>query len=261
MMERKNLWLWGQDAGSHHATLNNCWKLPGVNRMGPAEGAAYLGIPNICRVAMGNQPAPPFFDEAEKLKEIPQVVWSIIGDGGSDRTSGGDTDLQAVLDVAAHYPNIIGGIMDDFFSDARMAHYTPEVIGGIADRLHEKGLGLWTVLYAHELHKDIAAHLVHCDAITFWHWKAEELAGFEANLTRLESILTEPKPIYQGIYFWDYGCSRPMTMDAMKAQLEAGYRLYEAGRIRGMVFCSNAICDIGLDTVEYTRKWLDEHCI
>ena len=51
-----------------------------------------------------------------------------------------------------------------------------------------------------------------------------------------------------------------MTMEQMQHQLETGYRLYEAGRTRGMVFCSNCIADIGLETVEFTRKWLDAHC-
>lgn len=260
MMKRDALWLWGQDIGSHHATLNNCWKLPGENRMGPVEGSAYLGVPNICRVAMGNLPEPPFFEEAEKLKDIPKVVWSVIGDGGSKRTDGGNTDLQAVIDVAKVYPNIIGGIMDDFFSDARMAVYTADVIRDIAGTLHQNNLDLWTVLYTHELHKPIAEHLRHCDVITFWTWHAEDLIHLEENMTRLESVLAEPRPIYQGVYFWDYGASRPMPMELMKHQLEVGYRLYEAGKIKGMVFCSNTIADIGLETVEYTRQWLNAHC-
>lgn len=51
---KDKLWLWGQDAGSHHAAVGNkSWKLPGENRMGPAEGAAYMGIKNIFRVVMG----------------------------------------------------------------------------------------------------------------------------------------------------------------------------------------------------------------
>lgn len=54
---KDKLWLWGQDAGSHHAAVGNkSWKLPGENRMGPAEGAAYMGIKNIFRVVMGGGP-------------------------------------------------------------------------------------------------------------------------------------------------------------------------------------------------------------
>jgi len=163
--------------------------------------------------------------------------------------------------VAKAYPNIIGGIMDDFFSDARMKVYTPDVIGACARGLHDAGLDLWTVLYTHELHKPIADHLLHCDVITFWTWKAADMLGLEDNLTRLEGILAKPRPIYQGIYFYDYGTGTLMPMDLMEYQLETGLRLYEAGRTKGMVFCSNCIADIGLETVEFTREWLDKHCI
>ena len=31
------------------------------------------------------------------------------------------------------------------------------------------------------------------------------------------------------------------------------------GEIKGVILCSNCIADIGLDTVEYTRTWLQAH--
>lgn len=77
---KDNLWIWGQPAGSHHKVENNMWNLPGENKMGPLEGAKHLGIPNICIVTSGDDPAPPFDNLAEELKECPNVVWSIIGD-------------------------------------------------------------------------------------------------------------------------------------------------------------------------------------
>ncbi len=72
---KEKLWLWGQDAGSHHAAAGNqLWKLPGINKMEPAAGAAYLGIKNMCRVVMCGTPAPPFDSESEKLRAMHQVV-------------------------------------------------------------------------------------------------------------------------------------------------------------------------------------------
>ena len=58
---------------------------------------------------------------------------------------------------------------------------------------------------------------------------------------------------------WDYGNSCPMPMDRMKYQLELYKKLIEAGEVEGVIFCSNCIADIGLDTVEYTRKWIAEN--
>jgi hypothetical protein len=34
--------------------------------------------------------------------------------------------------------------------------------------------------------------------------------------------------------------------------------LLKKGDIEGIIFCSNCIADIGLETVEYTRKWIAE---
>ena len=83
MKLKDGLWIWGQDAGSHHAASGNqSWKLPGVNRMGPAEGARFLGVPNICRVVMLGKPEPPFDAESEALSGFGKVIWSIVGDSG-----------------------------------------------------------------------------------------------------------------------------------------------------------------------------------
>ncbi len=114
MLLKDKLWLWGQNAGAHHAAHNNVWNLPGENKMTPIEGARYFGIPNMCRVVMGNKPEPPFDSEAELLKECDRVVWSLIGDAASARTDGGGDDLDELLRLAKKYPNITGGIMDDF---------------------------------------------------------------------------------------------------------------------------------------------------
>jgi len=45
---REKLWIWGHEAGSHDGQgLNG---LKGSSRMTPAEGAFYLGVPNLLMV-------------------------------------------------------------------------------------------------------------------------------------------------------------------------------------------------------------------
>lgn len=258
MIKNKDLWLWGQDAGSHHAVSDNAWNLPGENKMEPMEGAEYLHIPNMCRIAMSGLPKPPFDKEAEKFSSCGEVVWSIMGDSESKRFNAGDTDVDAVLDIAKKYPNITGGAMDDFFSGTRMSVFTPEVLHGLAEKLHTLDLKLWTVVYIHDLEKDISAHLAECDVISLWHWCAEELQDIRGNFEKLKGLLPVDKKIYAGCYFWDYGNSKPLSMDDMRLQLEQYEALYDEGIISGVIFCSNCIADIGLDTVEYTKKWIEE---
>ncbi len=259
MINRNELWVWGQDAGSHHEAADGVFKLPGANKMGPTEGAAYLGIPNICRVGMSGKPEPPFDDEAELLRDVPKVVWSIIGDNGSTRNDDGSDDTSYVVAVAKKYPNIIGGIMDDFLSEKRMAVYTPERVGQMADELHAAGLKLWTVIYEHELVEEVVPYLDQCDVITFWVWYSELLENTEAYLAKLKTLLNHNQKIYLGCYMWDYGNSAPMPMDRMKAQLELDKKLIESGEVAGIIFCSNCIADLGLEPVEYTRKWIAEN--
>lgn len=259
MIKKSELWIWGQDAGSHHEAADGVFKLPGVNKMEPKEGCDYLGIPNICRVGMSGKPEPPFDDEAEKIKDAPKVVWSIIGDNGSLRNDDGSDDTEAVIEVAKKYPNIVGAVMDDFLSEKRRAVYSPEIIGDRAEMLHNAGLKLWTVIYENELIETSEPYLDKCDVITFWTWYSELLTDVEKNLAKLKSMLHKNQKIYLGCYMWDYGNSQLMPMDRMKYQLELYKKLIEAGEVEGIIFCSNCIADIGLDAVEYTRKWIAEN--
>ncbi|MBE7042185.1 MAG: hypothetical protein E7399_01645 [Ruminococcaceae bacterium] len=252
------LWLWGQDPGTHHEVNDNMWKLPGVNKMEPAEGAKQLGIPNMCRIAMGSIPAPPFDNEMEKLKDFKKVVWSVIGDESSVRTSEGISDLDAVLDLKTKYPTLVGGVMDDFFTPARRETYTAPMLRQCADQLHENGMDLWAVIYEHQLDEDILEQLHEFDIVSFWTWKGTNLLDLEKNLEKLERIVTDKQQIYVGCYFWDYGNKCPMTPELMDHQLVTYKKWLTEGRIKGLIFCSNCIQDIGLETIDTTKKWIAE---
>ena len=148
---RDHLWIWGHDAGCHHTGAGLQWKIPGTNRMGPVEAARHLGIPNCCRVVFAGSPAPPFDAESAKLRPFQKVVWSVTGDCSSRRNDNGMDDADEVLRQASRFPNVSGGILDDFFrpdtGDARM---TPARLREIADRFHNapRPLELWLVYYA-----------------------------------------------------------------------------------------------------------------
>ena len=258
-MELKDkLWLWGHDAGSQHTAGGGLFKLPGENKMSPMEGCEYLGIPNMCRVVMGSKPTPPFDDAQEELLGCKRVVWSIIGDCESKRNNNGGDDLDEVIRLSKKYPNVTGGIMDDFMRPERMKVYTPEVLQGFADRLHEAGLTLWTVIYGHEVKESAKPYLEKCDVISYWSWKAEELYSAHESMKRLKAMLPE-KSIYAGCYMWDYGNACPMSLEDMSYQLELYKQCLGDGLIDGIIICSNCIADLGLEAVEYTRQWIKDN--
>ena len=258
---RDAFWIWGHDAGCHHDPKYH-WNIPGENKLGPWEGACALGnIPNCCRVVFAGKPEPPFDDETEKLKGFSQVVWSIVGDAGSQRNNDGGDDLAEVLRIAAKFPNVTGGIVDDFFRPkTRDARMSPDAFHQAAERLHNapRPLKLWLVYYAALFDIDYSAWLDSADVITFWNWNSRELAHAEENLERVIA-LTPSKEHLAGCYLYNYGDSRPLTRDEMAFQLDIYYRFLKEGRIPGVIACANTVADIELEAVDYFRNWLAEH--
>ncbi len=257
---RDRIWLWGQTPGSHHNS--GVYNLPGTNRMTPAEGCNFFDIPNCCRVAMTLGPEPPFDEESRQLAHLNQVVWSIIGAGGVTRNEEQYGDLEEVIRQARMFPNITGGILDDFLqSERRRTLFPPEKLRDIGRRLNEgagRKMDIWMVYYEREMHIPAQAYLDACDVITFWTWYGQNLLRLEENLEQVYAAIPG-KRHFAGCYMWDYGNARPLTPELMEHQLEIYRRHIKAGKLEGIILCSNCIADIGLAAVDQTRKWIKEH--
>ncbi len=255
MKLRNKLWLWGQTEGSHH--INDAFGLPGKSRMSPLEGAYYFGIPNMCRVVMAGLPKLPFDQDAMVLDTMDNVVWSIIGDGGSGMVDFTDE----IVRLSKTYPNITGAIMDDFMSAARMKIFTPEVLRGFKKKLTEEAarpLPLWTVIYTNELTEERRPYIAECDVLQMWTWHAENLLHLEENLEKLRGLSSGQK-IMAGCYMWDYGNHKEMPEELMRHQLDTYYRWLKEGKIEGMILCSNCCADLGLPASDIAREWIRLH--
>lgn len=252
---RDHLWLWGHVAGSHNAR----WGLPTSSRITPTEAAYYMGVPGVIMVNYQGEPKPPYDQHSLALSSLDRVVWSIVGDDA--RTS--PEEIIRVRDLAAKFPNISAVMMDDFFNkpkeDGRLAPISPDDLTNAKAELAKCGrvLPLWVVLYDRQLDLPVGPYLERCDVLTFWTWRAQDLAKLEANFARLEKIAPH-MPKVLGCYMWDYGANKPMPLDVHKKQCATGLRWLKQGRIAGMILLATCICDIGLDTVEWTRAWIRE---
>lgn len=259
---RDSLWLWGHDAGCHHKGTGKVWNIPGSNKMGPVEGAEYLGISNCCRVVFEGSPQPPFDAESAKLLGFKQVVWSVLGDKSSVRNDDGADDLDEVLRQAEKYPNVTGGVLDDFFRpESGDARFPLARLEEMAHKLHaaKRPLDLWLVYYAALFEAaDYTPYLELVDVITFWSWDSRELACAEKNLKKIIAM-TPGKRHYAGCYLYNYGDCRELSDDEMSFQLELYRRLWLAGEIDGIVVCANTIADTGVKAVDIYREWLAEH--
>ena len=270
MKIKDSIWLWGQDAGSHHCAgpqKENIWNLPGVNKMGPVEGAEFFGIDNICRVVMSGKPEPPFAPEMDKLKNVGNVIWSVLGDGGSDRSGENADDLAAFLEIAGKYPNLRGGVLDDFFrplsklvDGGELARVTIDRLREIRDKLHAVSIPqeLWMVVYEHFLSEKYAPYMALSDAVSFWTWRGREsLPKLEDNLKRIFELSPQQKHL-GGLYLYDYGHCMEMDMELLKKQCNLYTEYLKNGNLQGVIVCSNCIADIGLPTADYVRDWIKE---
>lgn len=249
---RDRIWIWG---GAPGATNDDWGHAP--SRMTAAEAAFYMGIPNLFLIRHKGRPQLEEYDQyAIALSPLKRVVWAVVESGGETAPERRDY----VLKMPARFPNISGFIMDDYFKGDGTAHLTVDQLRELQQRRRTadgRTLPLYVVVYTHQLHLPIQDHLKYCDKITFWTWKSEDLARLQENFERLEKI-TPDHPKLLGCYLWDFGNKAPMPLERMKAQTQYGYQLLQEGRIEGMIFLEHGVCDIGLDTVEWTRAWLDE---
>ena len=248
---RDHLWIFAHQEGSH----NNRYGLPSPSRMTPAEGALYMGLENLIMVVFADKPEPPFDQSAKPLFFLKNVVWSIIGDANSKRNDE-KADLEEVIALSKKFPNIKGAILDDFFGQKDKHRHSLEVTKGFRDRLHMNGLDLWAVLYTTQLDTVVGDYIDVCDRITMWTARAEDLVRLDENFQKLEKLAPDI-PKYLGCYLWDFlGEKKPMPMAAMKHQCERGLEWLKQGRLDGIVFLASCTCDLDIEAVEWTRKWI-----
>jgi hypothetical protein len=134
-----------------------------------------------------------------------------------------------------------------------------EEVRELKRRLQEsrKKLDLWVVLYSHQLDPKVAKHLTLCDVVQLWTWHAKDLEHLEPNFEKAEKLAPPGARMALGVYWWDFGDKKPLPMSLMKHQSELGLQWLRQGRIEAMIFCANWLCDRGLETVEWTRQWVE----
>ena len=137
------------------------------------------------------------------------------------------------------------------------ASMTPDELAALRERavIDGRRKPIVCVVYTHQLSARIRPHIDQVDKIALWTWRQEDLVSLEANLARMEAI-APGKPIVLGCYMFDYGNNRPMGVANMERQCELGLRWLREGRIEGMIFLASNVCDAGLETVEWTRRWI-----
>jgi len=264
---------------------------PGGSRMTPAEGAFWLGVPNLLFIRSNNLPAVPadqvnrrktsYQQYATSFQPLDRVVWSVVGGGGE----GGMRELPATLSLAQEFPNIRGIFLDDFVRPIPRKKATDAHTGRpampLADlrRLREqtktigRPLDVWVTLYTHEINPErknkaipyrsceppLADFLGDFDVLTLWTWDSAEIPELEANLLALEKIAPKKARIALGLYLWDFQNKKPVSVEMMKHQCDLGLKWLKEGRISEMIFLANTMLDVGMPSADFSRQWIKEH--
>ena len=247
------LWNWGHLAGSHN-------KITGFDcKMTPVEFAEEYGIKNAFMVSYGGNITPPFDDLAKELSSLDRIVWSVLGDASTplpEDELGNTNDILSVLDKA---DNIIGGVVDDFFSPERMKRFTPEVLSKIKHKLNERGLEFWCVLYNMQLDFELEKYMECFDGITFWIWQCENIVHMDEYLSKLNAIACGKK-VMLGVYLMDY-CKEFTQMDShlFDMQLSKYFELLKNNQTDGIIVCSSTVGDAPLDTNRILKEYIAKY--
>jgi len=167
------------------------------------------------------------------------------------------------MSVARRFPNITGASLDDFFhapdATGSLSRYSPRQLAQFHKRLRSaaRPLDLWVVHYQSNIGFPVGEHLAQCDVVSLWAWDPLEIRRREEDLARLEALAPHARKVL-GCYLWDYGTGRPMPPEVTEHQCRQGLSLLKKGRIHGMIFCASCICDLNLEAVEWTRRWIGE---
>lgn len=256
---RDRLWLFGSPAGS---------TAPHTGRrtvMSPAEGACYLGIPNVY-MNQANAGAeaklgrfePPFAPYAIALRPFRRVLWGLVGSGGFTTAD----ERKEGIDLILKTPNFVGAHLDDFFiskPNDKRAVLTLDELQEIRRSLKaaDRPLELYSTYYTSLLALALDDYLKLLDGVTFWTWKPEDLVHLAANVAKVKQVAPHLK-IILGCYLVDFTRKTSIPIPAMQRQCEFGLEALQQHRIEGMMFLSNGVMDVGFEAVDWTREWIEK---
>jgi len=258
---RDRLWMWGHGPG----TTNDLYNIPRGNNIDMADAIDYMGIPNVCVIRWRGKPEPPFDEYIKQFHKTKRVAWSVVD--GAPQTYA--QKKQWAFELSEKMPNLVNFFLDDYFigdsipatgQEDSPAHLTLDGMRYLRREIKslKRPTDLSVVLYSYQIQPGIKRHLEACDVVSFWTWHATDLVALEDNFKKYREIIPD-KPTLLGTYMWDFGNSKPITLELMKLQLDFALEKFQQGQIEGMIFHCTPLCDLGLEAVAYSKKWIAEY--
>jgi len=229
----------------------------GVSSCSLETGARYLGTPNVVYMNSNHDLrtlAPEYLD---RLTSCKRVVCAL--QHGKYRET-----AQAVSGISRKYPNIVGGLIDDFMdchgpSKAIAVAETKAIYEAL--KSENPALRLYVVRYTWQDQKDLVPYLPYLDVINLWVWKAAEEPWRTTLEPEIDSIRRiTGKPILLGLFLHDYGqTGKPVPMNILELQFQKAAALAQQGKTEGFVVLQSGWFDreSHRPQVQWIRQYLD----
>lgn len=171
------------------------------------------------------------------------------------------------FEMASKMPNLVSVYLDDFFIGAATpkqnespGNLTVSGIQALKEELdaQKRRLDLSLVLYSNQLNPSISQHIRFCDVVSFWTWKATELVNLQRSFGTYRQIIPDKRTLL-GIYMWDFGNCKPVTLELMEHQCALGLQWLKEGKIEGLIFHCTPLCDMKIEAVEWSKNWIARH--
>ncbi len=241
---RNALWLWG--------TRPNALQNYGFPQSNMTIGGGLKTL-NLYQAMMCGS-LPPTEEEYGPVNHCCKLFWEMSF--GEDFTFQGH--LEPIIKLHQAHPNITGVLLDDFSTTEINKGAQPEILARMREAMPDS-LQLWLVIYSMSLKiPDLSEYLQYADGISFWVWHARELPQIRETVSCCNE-LSGQTPMILGLYFYDFGDQRRMTTTQMASQVQNAEDLLHDGECEGLCFLSSSVMDIGLETVDWTRKWIGLH--
>ncbi len=237
---------------------------------GVGEGWRWFGVPGVNFMFHPNNEIA-----FRKLQDAPRVVADISKwDFQYARNEGGyeigfvgvhDPRPERIRDeaenlrrLAAQFPNLAGGIIDDA---SNMFAHDAYGAGGAAAVREALGtdLALWVVVYANQLDQPEWGLLKpHMDVVNLWLWNCQEIPHLADHVAHCRAQFPEQR-IIVGSYLHDFPSRTNMPLDLLAQQYETMLRLWEAGEIEGFNTLGAFYIDQAPEQAEWVRGFLAKH--
>jgi hypothetical protein len=259
------LWLWGHGED----TLVSKYNLPEGDALSPKKAADTLGISNICMIRWLGKPEPPYNDYLEQFEEAKRFAWSVIDSAPQPYLE----KKKSAFEIAYEMPNLTTLYLDDFFianaipdpGDPAYPHAPAKLTINELKSLHDEAsssegpLDIAVVLYSTQLNQGIINYLEYVDVVSFWTWRSADLEFLDDNFIKYRKLVPDKRTML-GIYMWDFGGGgQPVPIEKMEKQCNFALRKMKEGEIEGVIFHCSPICSLGIEAVEYVKKWIESN--